>query len=225
MEVRVHLTDEAVAEIRALLGDIARASGRIHALLDGHPFQGGPPGVEEAVTVADRASIDFSIVDARPLTPGSFNFRWPTGEAAYVDATRYTVRRDDNEYVFVIGAEEGGRSAYRRADRGRIVVFLRQTASANSYYPLLEFAESDLDADLYAALIPKPGQKTARATVDDLDTLRHVAHLQQADIRRADEVFDSSANAPSLRVLVRRDDPNMLITHSWWVGRLRGTAP
>ncbi|MEU7935236.1 hypothetical protein [Micromonospora echinofusca] len=221
----MYISDQAVAEIQTLLDDIARASGRIHALLGGHTSQGGPPGVEEAATGVAGEPIDFSIVDAQPLTPRSFTYRWPTGEAKYVDATRYTVRRDDDEYVFVVGAEDGGRSAYRRADRGRIVVFLRQTTSANSYYPLLEFAESDLNANMYAALIPKPGRKAARATADDLDAVRHVAHLQQADIRRADEVFDSSAKAPSLRVLVSRDDPNMLITHSWWVGRLRGTAP
>ncbi|SIR90368.1 hypothetical protein [Micromonospora avicenniae] len=220
----MYISDQARSEIEILLDGIARASSRIQALLGDHDSQGGQPaGVDDATNAA--GSIDFSVVDAQPLTPRSFTYRWPTGEAKYVDAIRYTVRCDDNEYVFVVGAEEGGRAAYRRADRGRVVVFLRQTTSANSYYPLLEFAESDLDANLYAALIPKPGQKSARATVDDLDAVRGVAHLHKADIRRADQVFDSSANAPTLRVLVRRDDHNMLIAHSWWVGRLRRTAP
>ncbi|ADL45423.1 hypothetical protein [Micromonospora aurantiaca (nom. illeg.)] len=96
----------------------------------------------------------------------------------------------------------------------------------NSYYPLLEFAESDVDADLYAALIPKLGKPTSRAmaTVDDLADVRQIPHLQHADLRRADEVFTSSANAPTLRILVRRDDPTGLITHSWWVGQFRGTS-
>ncbi len=212
------------AEVRTLLGDIARASGRVQSLL-GPTLADDPPSAEDATSGVAGEPLDFSTVDTHPLADRSFTYRWPTGEVKYVDTIRYTVRRDDDEYAFVVGSEDGGRSAYRRTDRGRIVVFLRQTASANSHYPLLEFAESDLDASLYAALIPKPGQPTARATVDDLDAVRRVAHLQQADLRRADEVFDSSAKAPTLRVLVRRDDPNMLIIHSWWVGRLRGTAP
>jgi hypothetical protein len=223
-EATVSISDQAAAEIRTLLDDIVRASGRIRALL-GSTAADASPGAEPPTADITGEPIDFSVIDTQALTPRSFTYRWPTGEAKYVDATRYTVRRDDDEYVFVIGSEDGGRSAYRRADRGRIVVFIRQTASANSYYPLLEFAESDLAADLYAALIPKPGQKAGRATVDDLDAVRRVAHLRQADLRRADEVFDSSTKAPTLRVLVHRDDPTMLITHSWWVGRLRGTAP
>jgi hypothetical protein len=218
------MNDQAAAEVRNLLGDIDRASARIRALLAPTALEGLAGADTPAVETVDEP-IDFSIIETKELVPRSFSYRWPTGEVKYVDATRYTVRRDDDEYVFVVGSEDGGRSAYRRADRGRIVVFIRQTTSSNSYYPLLEFAESDLDADLYAALIPKPGQKASRAAVDDLEAVRSVGHLQHADLRRADEVFDSSAKAPSLRILVRRDDPNMLITHSWWVGQLRGTAP
>ncbi|GIM97130.1 hypothetical protein [Paractinoplanes toevensis] len=218
------VSGQTAAEIRMLLDDIDRTSGRIRGLLNSTATV-APPGSEPAIIDTAGDPIDFSISDTKALPPRSFTYRWPTGEAKYVDATRYTVRRDDDEYVFVVGSEEGGRSAYRRADRGRIVVFIRQTASANSYYPLLEFAESDLTTDLYAALIPKPGQSTGRATVDDLDTVRRVEHLRQADLRRADEVFDSSAKAPTLRILVRRDDAPLLITHSWWVGRLRRTAP
>jgi hypothetical protein len=208
------MSAESATEIRRLLLDIDGATQRIRTLLDPVPTEDPPPG----------SAVDFSIIDERLLPSRSFTYRWPTGEAKYVEATRYTVLRDDAEYVFVVGSEEGGRPAYRRADRGRIVVFLRQTASANSYYPLLEFAESDLDADLYAALIPKPGQTASRATADDLDALRGIDHLKQADIRRADEVFTSSAKAPSLRILIPRNDPKALITHSWWVGTLRRTA-
>jgi hypothetical protein len=223
----MYLSDQATAEIRALLDHIAQASGRIHELLGGPTSPDGPPGEREPSADGADEPIEFSITDVRPITERHFTYRWPDSKERkkYTEATRYTVHRDGNEYVFVVGTEDGGRPAYRRADRGRIVVFLRQTANSNSYYPLLEFAEGDLDDNLYAALIPKPGQPTARATMNDLDAVRRVAHLRQADIRRADEVFDSSANAPTLRVLVRSDDFKMLITHAWWVGRLRRTAP
>jgi hypothetical protein len=223
----VYLSDQATAEIETLLEQIAQASGRIHELLGGSTSPGGPLGEQRPSADGAGEPIEFSVVDARPITDRLFTYRWPDSmeRKKYTEATRYTVHRDSNEYVFVVGTEDGGRPAYRRADRGRIVVFLRQTASSNSYYPLLEFAQSDLGDNLYAALIPKPGQVTARATMNDLDAVRRVAHLRQADIRRADEVFDSSANAPTLRVLVRSDDFKMLITHAWWVGRLRRTAP
>ena len=234
----MNLSDQAVSDIEGFLDDIARASARIRALLHSamppadalaaSPAMAGLP-VEAAAPVvlaAPDQEIALSVVEERPLAPKSFAYRWPSGEEKYIDATRYTVRHDDTEYVFVVGAEDGGRSAYGRDDRGRIVVFLRKGISEYSYYPLLEFAESDVDSDLYAALIPKLGKTTSRAmaTVGDLANVRQIPHLQHADLRRADEVFTSSANAPTLRILVRRDDPIGLITHSWWVGRIRGTS-
>lgn len=232
------LSDQAVSDIEGFLDDIARASARIRALLHSpmppadalaasSAMAGLPVETAAPVVLAEpNEEIAFSIVEEQPLSPKSFAYRWPSGEEKYIDATRYTVRRDDTEYVFVVGAEDGGRSAYGRADRGRIVVFLRKGTSEYSYYPLLEFVESDIDPDLYAALIPKLDKTTSRAmaTVGDLANVRQVPHLQHADLRRADEVFTSSANAPTLRILVRRDDPTDLITHSWWVGQIRGTS-
>jgi len=234
----VNLSEREISDIEGFLDDIARASTRIRALLHSptppadelaaSPAVAGLPagGAAPIVLAAPDEEIAFSIVEKQQWGPKSFTYRWPGGEEKYIDATRYTVRRDDTEYVFVVGAEDGGRSAYGRDHRGRIVVFLRKGASEYSYYPLLEFAESDVDPDLYAALIPKLGKTTSRAmaTVGDLADVRQIPHLQHADLRRADEVFTSSANAPTLRILVRRDDPTGLITHAWWVGQLRGTS-
>lgn len=142
----------------------------------------------------------------------------------YMEAERYTVNCDDAEYVFAIGAEEGGRPSYQRDDRGRIVVFIRSRRSENSYYPLVEFAESDLGPDLYAAIVPQPAAPKKGTTADDLSDLREVPHLANADLRRADEVFLSLRNGPSLRLLVDRNNPELMIKHAWWVGGLRGTS-
>ena len=49
--------------------------------------------------------------------------------------------------------------------------------------------------------------------------------MRDADLKRADDIFASLSSAPSLRLLVRRDDTSLMIEHAWWVGRLRNTAP
>jgi hypothetical protein len=55
--------------------------------------------------------------------------------------------------------------------------------------------------------------------------LHTVHHLHDTDLKRADDVFASLSSAPSLRLLVRRDDISLMIEHAWWVGRLHNTAP
>jgi len=164
----------------------------------------------------------FEIVATEPFT--DFEYRWPNGMVRYIDAQRYTVRRDDADYVFALGAEKGGRASYQRDDRGRLVAFVRSRTSESSYYPLVEFAESDQDPDVYAAIVPRPSAPRSGATGADLEELRTIPHLRDARLKSADEVFTSVRNGPSLRLLVRRDDPRLMIEHAWWVGTMRGTT-
>jgi hypothetical protein len=88
----------------------------------------------------------------------------------------------------------------------------------------VEFAETDHDPELYAAIVPKPSAPRSGTTLDDLDELRKVPHLEPAELERADKVFTSLRNAPSLRLLARRDDFRLMIQHAWWVGGIRGTG-
>ena len=210
---------ETRAQIEAQLVAIANSTNTIRELLD----RTGPPSPASAAPAEESEPAEFTIKRQEALDDEAFCYRWPGGMAWYIDATRYTVVRGDRDYVFVIGAEKGGRRTYQRDGRGRVVVFIQQPSG--SYYPLVEFAESDDDADLYVAGVPRPGDPQKLSTATDLDELRTVCHLRDADLKRADEVFASLSRAPSLRLPVRRDDASLMIEHAWWVGRLRNTAP
>jgi hypothetical protein len=215
----MQIAAETRTQIEAQLAAIANSTNTIRELL----ARTGSPSSAPVVPAEESGPAGLTIKRTEALTDEAFWYRWPGGMARYIDATRYTVGRGDRDYVFVIGAEKGGRNTYQRTDRGRIVVFIQQPSQ--SYYPLVEFAESDDDPDLYVAGVPRPGDPQKLSTAADLDELRAVRHLRDADLKRADEVFASLNRAPSLRLPVRRDDASLMIEHAWWVGRLRDTAP
>jgi hypothetical protein len=210
---------ETMAQIEAQLAAIENSTNKIRELLE----RTGPTSPASAALAEENEPAEFTIKHQKALRDEDFSYRWPTGMTWYIDATKYTVRRGDRDYVFVIGTEKGGRKAYQRDGRGRIIVFVQEPSG--SFYPLVEFAESDDDADLYVAGVPRPGDPQKLSTAADLDELRTVRHLRDADLKRADEIFASLSSAPSLRLPVRRDDTSLMIEHAWWVGRLRGTAP
>lgn len=214
----MNLSDDTRAELGELLATIRVSLSRIDHILH---LEAQPAAASDVAATLDRPA-EFEIVDHQPM--GKFTYRWPGGTIKYLDAIKYTVRHGDAEDVFAIGAEEGGRASYQQNDRGRIVVFHRRGATDMSYYPLVEFAESDLDRELYAAIVPQPDAPRKGTTAADLEELRRVAHLKNAKLERADVVFHSVQNGPTLRVLVGRNDPKMMIEHAWWVGSLRGTS-
>lgn len=216
----MHLSPEAVEELRKHLTTIRSSLAELEAIL-GHDAPLSDSTDAEAA-FATEISAEFEILDETPF--GKFEYRWPTGLTKYVDTVKYTVRREDTEYVFAIGAEEGGRLSYQRPHRGRIVVFIRSGTGESSYYPLVEFAESDLDAGTYAAIVAQPAAPRSGATAAHLEELRKVPHLANARLERADGVFHSLRNGPSLRLLARREDSRLMLEHAWWVGELRRTT-
>ena len=150
-----------------------------------------------------------------------FIYKWPDGKVVTnVSVRKFAVTCKDAKHHFMIGTEKGGREAYQRSDRGRIVVFMLERSG--SPRPLVEFAESDLEPDLYVAGVPLPGKPRSLATEDHLDQLRQVPHLSKADLRRTEEVYESSLRAPSLRLVVGVDNTHLMIEHAHWVGALRG---
>ena len=211
---------ETMAQIEAQLAAIENSADKIRELLE----RTGPASPASAALAEENEPAGFTIKRQEALPDEAFTYRWPDGGMVrYIDAARYTVRRGDRDHVFVVGAEKGGRKTYQRACRGRIVVFIQEPSG--SFYPLVEFAESDDDADLYVAGVPRPGDPKKLATAADLGELHTIRHLRDADLKRADDIFDSLSRAPSLRLPVRRDNTSLMIEHAWWVGLLRGTAP
>ncbi|MFJ5541980.1 hypothetical protein [Micromonospora chalcea] len=216
----MELSHEARAELARHLATIRDSLSAIEGVLG----LDGPAAGQIDVDVLPAADRPVGLEIGEPEPLGKFTYRWPGGTVKYPDAVKYTARRSGKEDVFAVGAEEGGRASYGREDRGRVVVFHRRGTSEMSYYPLVEFAESDLDSALFAAIVPQLADPKKGATAADLDALRDVPHLNDAQLERADAVFRSVRNGPSLRVLVRRDEPEMMIEHAWWVGSLRGTT-
>ncbi|MER7275577.1 hypothetical protein ABT369_14060 [Dactylosporangium sp. NPDC000244] len=209
----MQLDGEALAALRIELAAARDSIARIEAIL-----AIGAPEAEQAAATAGEFEI------SPPEKFEEFQYRWPNGTVKYLDAQRYQVHHDDSDLFFVIGEEEGGRPSYQREDRGRVVVFIRSGRKESTYYPLVEFAETDRDPELYAAIVPKPSAPRSGTTTDDLDELRKVPHLESAQLERADQVFTSLRNAPSLRLLARRKDVQLMIEHAWWVGGIRGTG-
>jgi hypothetical protein len=170
---------------------------------------------------------------AQENLPDGFDHRWPKREQSTqyrptedVATTRYRVRTTEGEYSLLIGAELRGRESYDLPGRGRIVIFVQRGAGTAGLYPLVEFAETDeLDEQgrhLYAAGIPRSDHPRSLVTGDQLQQLEGVAHLQNADIRRADEAYRSVQDGPSLRLIVRVNDAERMVEHGLWVGQLRG---
>ncbi len=180
-------------------------------------------GVLAQALAADAAAVPTTDLVVGPAEPiAGFSFTWPDSKTVEYESVRqYTAQRDGTTHVFVIGAERGGRAAYGRDDRGRMVAFVRERSGA--LRPLVEFAESDLDPSRYVAGVPQPAAPRSLATDVHLDQLQRVPHLAGAELKRTDEVYDSSVKAPSLRLVVGVDDAQLMLEHAYWVGRLRGS--
>lgn len=164
--------------------------------------------------------------------PG-FEHRWPNRSEATryvptadVPTARYTVRTAGGDYSLLIGAEHEGRKTHGVHGRGRIVVFVRRGEGTSNLYPLVEFAETDEPSadgtSLYAAGVPRPGAPRSLSTANDLPELGKVPHLQQAELRRADEVYTDMNNGPTLRLVVKVTDVQAMLVHALWVGESRG---
>jgi len=103
---------------------------------------------------------------------------------------------------------------------------VRRGTGKGGLYPLVEFAEADAPAEdgtaVYAAGIFRLDAPRSLMTAADLDQLSAVPHLRQAEVRRADEVYEGMHSGPSLRLVVKVSDVETMLTHALWIGSLRG---
>lgn len=193
-------------------------------------FTDEPPSEAQTELPTPTSLAGYTVLGQEVL-PEGFEYRWPkrTIAAQYrtdrIPAARYGLRTEAGEYSLLIGEEKGGRTTHGKQGRGRIVVFVQH--GKGSLYPLVEFAETDYPAAdgtaLYAAQIPRQNAPREQVTAEDLPTLRDgVAHLKDADIRRADEVYAGMATGATLRLVVPVNDVETMLVHGLWVGQLRG---
>ena len=209
--------DELVEEYRALLARYIEA-----------PL----PGAASALLPTPASLAGYTVIGQEVL-PDGFEYWWPKRPSAAeyrsdrIPTAQYRLRTEAGAYSLLIGEEKGGRTTHGKQGRGRIVVFVRHGHGAGGLYPLVEWAEIDHPAAdgtaLYAAQIPRPGAPRSQITADELPALREtVPHLKDADVRRADDVYDAMATGPTMRLIVPVTDVETMLVHGLWVGQLRG---
>lgn len=145
---------------------------------------------------------------------GRWRYTWPDKQDEEFSSGRFfTVRA--NLHSLQVRLAWTTRRAWGR-ERERAIVF-QQLKGDNSYYPLVEFVETD-DPGRFASPIPDPNRP--RALLTDRSNLP--PRLSSATVERADALFRSIEKGPSLRVVVGHDDEADMVRHAYWVARLRG---
>jgi hypothetical protein len=144
-----------------------------------------------------------------------WTWRWPDGTVErYSPTTRYRLTDDFGQVEILVGRTT--RAAWGRK-RGRIVVFGNTGGpTSSSFYPWTEFVETD-DGD-YAAKIPDP--MDARKGLRDGDELP--PRFAAMTVQRNDQAFRSIREGKALRLVLKADQEAAMISHAYWVARLRG---
>lgn len=192
--------------------DMEALRGELHAAVDGivNRLSGPRPDHEEGPPGGDEPEI----VAGDPF--GLWTYRWPDKQEEEFAAGRwYSLRGLEGSISLRLAWTT--RKAWGR-DRGRAIVFQQVGGDgSDTYYPLVEFVETD-DPGLFASPIPDPDRP--RALLAEGMVLPPRFH--NATVERADRVFRTIENGPSLRLIVQQDDEVEMIRHGYWVGRVRG---
>lgn len=160
----------------------------------------GAPAPEEAKIEAGEAF-------------GDWTFDWPDKSPEVFQGRDFAVRANGQPLDVRLGWTT--RRAWGR-DRRRAVVFVRPASSrATGYYPATEFVETDTDR--VAATIPDPSRP--RSLLKDGDALP--SRFDDAIVERADAVFRTIDEGPTLRLVLTAEDEVAMIRHGCWVAALR----
>ncbi|MFE4621849.1 hypothetical protein [Streptomyces mirabilis] len=147
-----------------------------------------------------------------------WTYRWPgRGEEHFFQTRWYEVVGDRGRLCARVAWVR--RAACARDHRLRAIVFHQQgRPQSNTYYPWIEFVETD--DGRYAAIIPKPGRP--RAQLQDGDMVP--ARFQHQTVERTDALFDSIAVGRSLRLVVNKSDEVDMVRHGYWAATLRNSV-
>jgi hypothetical protein len=148
---------------------------------------------------------------------GSWTYRWPDQvEEGFASGQWYEVQSQSREPIVRVRLAWTTRKAWGR-DRRRAIVFQQLGAEeSNTYYPLTEFVETD--DGRFASPIPNPERPRALLA----DGAQLPARFRDAAVERADGVFGSIENGPSLRLVLAEENETEMVRHGHWVARLRG---
>ena len=143
-----------------------------------------------------------------------WRYTWPDGTTEVFDRCRYyLVHGPHGTSRALIGTTT---RPVRNELTDRKVVFGQVGRAGNrTHRPWTEFVR--VREGYYAATIPDPLRP--RGLLADGDPLPK--RLENARVERADQLFHSMINAPTLRVVVAADDYVEMIRHGYWVAALR----
>ena len=199
----VHLRDELVGELNATVDRV------LQRVL-------GTGVLEGSIVTAQTGRSEPEV----QITPGEevpYEYRWPDGTNVTYDSARcYTLSVGHGSRQVIVGWT---RSKVWGRDRRRAVVF-GQDGGANSQqlYPWAEFVETD--DGRYAAQIRDP--ERPRSMLKDGQPLP--IRFELAEVRRADELFWTIVDGPSLRLVLQGTDEVAMVAHGFWVATLRGRS-
>jgi hypothetical protein len=147
----------------------------------------------------------------------SFTQKWPDSSEERFSKGRYFSVAIGGEVVRVLVAWADAPKFTWGRDRCRAVSFLLLRGDASGErYPLSEWVEADDGA--MATGVPNPARP--RALLKDGEP--RASWLSGWTCVRADELFESVANGPSLRVVVNKEAENRMAEFAVRVGLLRG---
>lgn len=142
-----------------------------------------------------------------------WTYNWPDKSPEEFDGRDYEVRSRERTLHVRLGWTV--RRAWGR-DRRRAVVFVGPAAPADpTYYPATEFVETD--DGRFAAAIPDPSHP--RSLVKEGADLP--SWFARAVVERADALFRSIGEGPTLRVVLAAEDEVSMVRHGCWVALLR----
>lgn len=137
------------------------------------------------------------------------------GQEVYDPSCEYEVVTPGRTHHVILGRTV--RRAWGRDDRKRWIVFWQSGSTTSStYYPWIEFVETD--DGRYAAPISNPDHPRKVLTGED----PLPARFRDSQVERLDKLFDKVTNGPSLRLVVDNDDDETMIRHGFWVATLKG---
>jgi hypothetical protein len=146
---------------------------------------------------------------------GAWTYEWPDKQMEQFTSGR-SYDLSGSEGSLRVRLARTVRRAWGR-DRGRVIVFQELGNTSRSFYPLVEFVETD-DHGSFASPVPDPTRPRALlAEASKLPT-----RFERKNVVRADSVFRTIDKGPSLRLVVAEDDETEMVRHGYWVARVRG---
>ena len=168
---------------------------------------------------APTGSGELHVEKAGELTE-PFIHRWPDGsDETFSRGAFFLVEAAGERLAVLVAFAEEPRFTWGRERRRAVSFWLPRGRSGAERYPLSEWVETD-DGRMSIG-VPDPTRP--RALIKEGDEAP--AWLKEWTVQRADEIFESVSNGPSLRLIVSATDEASMAVCAVRVGLVRGRFP